>query len=150
MTEQVDGQMSLFDQDIWSSKMSQVYSAATLTTTTEETSELCLRKSQESKIKMPLFLDLTQRTDDGLQADVSWVEGGPLLGEYMMHSFGEYPNEENASHLSQILEAIPHRKYSLSAKACEGILRRASNRGKELPQMLKDALVQQIERSKHE
>lgn len=68
----------------------------------------------------------------------------------MMHSFREYPNEENASHLSQILEVTPHRKYSLSAKACEGILRRASNRGKELPQMLKDALVQQIERSKNE
>lgn len=40
------------------------------------------------------------------------------------------------------------RKYYLSAKACEGILRRAQTRGKELPQMLKDALVQMIEREK--
>jgi hypothetical protein len=39
-------------------------------------------------------------------------------------------------------------KYYLSAKACEGILRRAERRGKELPPMLKEALEQMIEREK--
>lgn len=69
--------------------------------------------------------------------------GGPLLGEYMMRSFGEYPNEEKESLLSQILEDSPHQRYCLSAKACQGILRRAANRGKELPPLLKATLLKQ-------
>jgi hypothetical protein len=36
----------------------------------------------------------------------------------------------------------------LSAKACEGILRRAEHRGKQLPPMLKEALEQMIAREK--
>ena len=65
--------------------------------------------------------------------------------EYLiaMLSFGECPSVENASHLSQILEASPHPKYSLSAKACLGIVRRAERRGKELPPLLKTALLNQ-------
>ena len=69
--------------------------------------------------------------------------GGPLLGEYTMHSFGESPKEENASLLSQILVDEAHPKYSLSAKACQGILNRATRRGKELPEILKKALEAQ-------
>jgi hypothetical protein len=43
--------------------------------------------------------------------------------------------------LSEILETGPlPPRYSLSAKACSGILRRAERRGKELPPMLKKAL----------
>lgn len=61
-----------------------------------------------------------------------------------MHSFGEFPREENASQLSQILEDSAHPKYSLSAKACAGILRRAEKRGKALPLELKEALENQI------
>ena len=53
----------------------------------------------------------------------------------MMHSFGEYPREENESRLSQILEDRAHPKYCLSEKACAGILRRAEKRGKKLPEM---------------
>jgi hypothetical protein len=45
--------------------------------------------------------------------------------------------------LSQILEDSPHPKYSLSAKACQGILNRAAKRGKELPPELKAALEAQ-------
>lgn len=70
--------------------------------------------------------------------------GGALLGEYMTHSFGESPNEENVSLLSQILEAEAHQKYFLSEKACSGILRRAEKRGKALPDVLKTALENQI------
>jgi hypothetical protein len=90
---------------------------------------------------MPAFLDL--RTANGHMPDASWEMGGALLGEYTMHSFGEYPSEEKESRLSQILEAAPHPKYCLSAKACQGILRRAEKRGKELPKMLKEALERQ-------
>ena len=73
---------------------------------------------------------------------MKWVDGA-LLGEYTMHSFGESPNEENASHLSQILQDSPHPKYSLSEKAVVGILRRANRRGKGLPDELRIALQNQ-------
>lgn len=69
--------------------------------------------------------------------------GGPLLGEYSMRSFGESPKDGVESHLSQILEENAHPKYYLSAKACQGILRRAENRGKKLPPILKTALIAQ-------
>jgi hypothetical protein len=63
-----------------------------------------------------------------------------------MLNTGEYPNAVVESTLSQILEANVPEKYYLSAKACEGILRRAERRGKELPPMLKAALERMIER----
>jgi len=68
---------------------------------------------------------------------------GALLGEYTTRSFGESPSVENVSRLSQILEDCPPQKYSLSAKACQGILNRAERRGKELPKELKAALIAQ-------
>jgi hypothetical protein len=71
------------------------------------------------------------------------MEPGALLGEYMTLSFGESPKEENVSRLSQILEGSPHPKYSLSEKACMGILNRAARRRKELPAELKAALIAQ-------
>ena len=61
----------------------------------------------------------------------------------MTHSFGECPSVENVSLLSQILEEIPHPKYSLSAKACQGILRRAEKREKKLPELLEKTLIKQ-------
>jgi cytidylate kinase len=63
-----------------------------------------------------------------------------------MLNTGESPSADVVSTLSQILEANAPEKYYLSAKACEGILRRAERRGKELPAMLKTALEQQIKR----
>jgi len=45
--------------------------------------------------------------------------------------------------LSQILDQNVPPTYYLSAKACEGILRRAASRGKELPEVLQLALVEQ-------
>jgi len=79
-----------------------------------------------------------------------------------MHNTGECPSEENGSFLSQILtEQVPE-KYYLSPKVtphsvgrchevtegtarfvCQGILRRASVRGKELPEVLRTALKRQ-------
>lgn len=53
------------------------------------------------------------------------------------------PNVENVSTLSQILQAGAPEKYYLSPKACLGILRRASVRGKELPELLRKALERQ-------
>lgn len=63
----------------------------------------------------------------------------------MMRNTGESPNAAVESRLSQILEATPPTKYCLSARACQGILRRAERRGKDLPEMLKQALHMQSE-----
>ena len=123
MTWQTEDQFSLFDQDSWSGKMSPEHSVPT----EEKTSKPSSKKSAASSAKkLPLFLFLKT---DGRKADASaeWVTPAapfPSLGDYTMHSFGESPNEENASRLSQILEDSPHPKYCLSARACEGILNR--------------------------
>ena len=50
------------------------------------------------------------------------------------------PRGAKESSLSQILQADPPLKYYLSPKACLGILRRAFERGKELPPKLEGAL----------
>lgn len=60
----------------------------------------------------------------------SWTLGG-----------SECPSGAVVSSLSDILETGPvPRKFFLSPKACAGILRRASGRGKELDPALKAAL----------
>jgi hypothetical protein len=61
-----------------------------------------------------------------------------------MHNTSEFPNDEGAcsSSLSSILfsQNDVQARYFLSAKAAEGIIRRAQKRGKELPPMLRRAL----------
>ena len=125
------------DLDTWFGKTCREHSAQT----GEKISDRCLKKRCEPSPKTPLYLDL--RAGSGGIAGVSWETDSPWLGEYSTRSFGECPSAENASHLSQILEASPHPKYSLSAKACLGIVRRAEHRGKELPPLLKAALLNQ-------
>ena len=72
-----------------------------------------------------------------------WETDGAWLTAFSMLSSGVYPREEQESFLSQILEEKVPETYSLSPKACQGILRRASKRGKELPEVLKAALERQ-------
>ena len=141
MTDEIKGQMSIFDfldQDSWSGKMYPEHSVLT----EEKISESSSKRPQKWQKGMPAFLDL-RGGRNGRRVDASWEMGGLLLGEYTMHSFGECPKEENVSLLSQILEDRPHPKYSLSARACMGILRRAEKRGKVLPTILKEALERQ-------
>ena len=140
MTEQVDGQVGWFDQDIWSGKTSPEPSAAAVGKTSKPSSK---KSSGSSKNTSPICLMLSK--GDGQSQDASttsWVPGA-LLGAYTTRSFGESPREENVSRLSQILEACPHPKYSLSGKACRGILNRAERRGKKLPEELLKALTLQ-------
>lgn len=116
-------------QGIWCGKMYPELSAPTK----EPISASCSKKPPKWPAnKPPLFLSLKT---DGLQPDAlpMWEDNGALRGEYLMHSFGVCPKDENASHLSQILEASPHPKYSLSAKACLGILNRAEKKGQAAP-----------------
>ena len=144
MTEELDGQLGWFDQDTWCGRTCPEHSQAE--SQKEQTSRpSSMRSSKSSAKKLPLFLSLW---GGGLKQDASaeWETAAapfPSLTDYTMHSFGEYPNEENVSRLSQILEDSPLPKYCLSAQACEGILRRAEKRGKELPPELKAALLQQ-------
>jgi len=142
VTEALDGQLGLFDLDTWCGRMSPAHSAAE--TLKAPTSPQSSRKSSKSQSRMPVCVCVYQ-TEDGQNPGATTLKmvPGALLGEYTMHSFGESPREENASRLSQILEDSPLQKYSLSARACQGILNRASRRGKELPPELKEALLRQ-------
>ena len=75
-----------------------------------------------------------------------WTGAGMISashGDALTRSFGEFPREEDVSILSQILMAGVPEKYYLSQKACLGILNRADARGKELPELLKKALLRQ-------
>ena len=142
MIEQLEGQESLFDRDGWFGKMSSAFSHRE--PQREQISKRCLPKSSASSSrKAPMFLCLK----DGLWLDASQGMGGPLPGEYTTRSFGESPKEGVESRLSQILEDSALPKYYLSAKACRGILNRAEKRGKELPEILKTALVEQAKPS---
>ena len=73
---------------------------------------------------------------------MNWADG-LLLGAYTQQSFGARPREENVCALSQTLEALPHRRYCLSARACTGILRRVQKKKKVLPDLLWKALKEQ-------
>lgn len=66
-----------------------------------------------------------------------------MLDDGTLLNTGVAPREPICSSLSSILEPHPDRKYYLSKTACLGILRRADERGKELPTQLKGALMAQ-------
>lgn len=66
-----------------------------------------------------------------------WLEDGTLLNT------GAAPRVPIKCDLSSILERDPDQKYDLSQKACLGILRRAKERGKPLPEQLEWALMVQ-------
>ena len=104
---------------------------------TEQILEPCLKKSQK-----PVFQCL--QVAGGQPQE--WLEGERLtqLGECLTLNFGEYPNVERESTLSEILEDNVPGKYSLSPKACLGILRRAKNKNRKLPDNLRIALEQKI------
>lgn len=104
---------------------------------TEQILEPCLKKSQR-----PVFQCLQVASGQPQE----WLEGERLtqLGECLTLNFGEYPNVERESTLSEILEDNVPEKYSLSPKACLGILRRAKAKGRKLPENLRIALEQKI------
>jgi hypothetical protein len=57
------------------------------------------------------------------------------LQNYRRAIFRVFPSAAAESTLSRILQETVPEKYYLSQKACQGILRRAAARGKELPEM---------------
>lgn len=96
-----------------------------------------LEKVTNANIPMPA---------SGKWATAGMVRGGRLtqLGESLMLNIGEYPNVENESTLSEILEDNVPEKYYLSPKARLGILRRAKSKGRKLPDNLRIALEQKV------
>ena len=177
MTEQLEGQMNLFDQDISFGRMfpeaCQVQASETEKITEVRTSKPSSRKSSKpSNQTLPMFLCLRTESGQNKDACMEWERTEspfPSLTNCMMHSgtvyrnegkefaywltsmdtvqpeyclslnLSEHPREENPSHLSEILEDEVDPRYSLSPKACLGILKRASRRGKALPDVLKEA-----------
>lgn len=83
--------------------------------------------------------------EDGAKPEQSPEPDGVLLGDSSTLNIGESPSVESESLLSQILEANAPLKYYLSERTCQGILTRASRRGKVLPDLLKTALLEMIE-----
>ena len=138
MTEQLEGQVSMFDLDSLSGRTCQEPSAVTKA----KTSGRCLKPSAASPKTDYLFLDL--RKASGTTPGAWSVMAGALPGGSTTLNTGECPSVARESTLSQILQANVLEKYFLSAKACAGILRRAEKRGKELPTMLKEALEEVV------
>lgn len=91
------------------------------------------------------FLDLLEKTENGQNLAQFPVMDGLSRGDCSMLVVGAYPSVERESRLSWILEGNVPQKYYLSARACQGILNRASRRGKALPDLLKNALLEMIE-----
>src|SRR3970040_22742 len=72
-----------------------------------------------------------------------WSSGGmAFAGGFLTLNTSDWPSAAAVCSLSQVLEADAPRKYYLSPKACQGILRRAEKRGKLLPPSLQASLEQ--------
>ena len=100
------------------------------------------RKSSGLKTVPVQCLDLTPGHGD-LLGQSYWEMDSAWLGDAWTLNSGASPREERGSSLSRILEDSPRPKYYLSPRACRGILRRARERGKELPEKLEQALMLQ-------
>lgn len=68
----------------------------------------------------------------------------PHQGFCLTLNLSERPRVANPTLLSEVLEEEADAKYNLSSKACQGILNRANRRGKKLPEILKQALENQV------
>lgn len=112
--------------------------------TAEKTSAPCWKNLPAWKNRTLQFLDLRGGADGAKPEQLPEMDG-PWLGDSSTLNIGECPREENVSLLSWILQVDVPEKYYLSAKACRGILTRASRRGKKLQELLETALLEMIE-----
>ena len=113
--------------------------------TEEKISEPCWKNLPAWNSQTFQFLDLRVGGADGAKLEQSPETDGLWHNDSLTLNIGESPKEESVSLLSQILEVNVPQKYYLSARACQGILNRASRRGKALPDLLKNALLEMIE-----
>ena len=130
-------QLSMFGQDLWYGKM---FPAPLVQERQRaKTSESFWRRSSALNAIPFQSLDLTPGAGN-LLGEFYWELISPWRGGASTLNTGVSPKDAKESSLSQILQADPPLKYYLSPKACLGILRRAFERGKELPQKLERAL----------
>lgn len=128
-------------QNLQSGKMLEEHSPQT----TEKTSDVSWKNLHTSSKQTLQFLNLREKAENGLNQAQFPVMDGLWHGDSSMLNIGECPNVVKESRLSWILEDNVPQKYYLSARACQGILTRASRRGKALPELLKNALLKMIE-----
>lgn len=112
--------------------------------TTEKTSEQSWKNLPALDNQTLPFLDLRGGAD-GARPVQSPETDGLWLGDSWTVNISEWPSAESVSLLSSTLEVNAPEKYYLSARACQGILTRASRRGKKLPDLLQTALLEMIE-----
>ena len=130
-------QLSMFGQDLWYGKM---FPAPLVQERQRaKTSESFWRRSSALSAIPFQSLDLTPGAGN-LLGEFYWELISPWRGGASTLNTGVSPKDAKESSLSQILQADPPLKYYLSPKACLGILRRAFERGKELPKKLERAL----------
>jgi hypothetical protein len=104
-------------------------------------------KPSGSSSKMYLAYSQVSEERTWEQLSERWSNSGMAWpGECLMHSTLEFPKDGGVySSLRSVLETQPVAlKFYLSARACEGILRRAERRGKKLPEALERALRSQL------
>ena len=137
-TYEMDGQLWMFDPAGYAGKTFPEHSPPEIPKA--RTSASSWRKSAELSAVPFMSLDLTPGSGN-LLGEYYWELISPWRGESSTLNTGVSPRDAAESSLSRILEAEPHPKYYLSTTACLGILRRASERGKELPPTLETALM---------
>ena len=103
------------------------------------TFSLCLKKSDRLIFQCLLL-------GDGQEPEWLEAQNAESHGECLTLNFGASPSTVRESSLSQVLESggVTYR-YSLSPRACAGILRRAKERGKCLPKILEAVLIWQAQ-----
>ena len=100
--------------------------------------------SSSSVSKSPRQMFLCLRRANGLRPERSWATVILSPGASLTpRRVGESHKDGRGYFLSSILQAGVPERYFLSQKACQGILRRAEKRGKELPEILRKALERQ-------
>ena len=108
------------------------------------THSLSRRLSKRDGLSWRTCQDFYQATRDAISESSSLrfpTQGiATSSGEFWIRNSSEFPNVVVESSLSHVLETSVDDKYLLSPKACAGVLRRASRRGKTLPEPLAVAL----------
>lgn len=131
-----DGQLMLFDRGSESGRMSPAHTAAAT-----RRGRISKRSSKpSSRLPNQSFMLLDLRPGAGNILGPCWEYDPPWLGPLGTLNTSECPKDVVESSLSQILQDTVPSRYYLSKTACEGILRRAETRGKELPEQLHLAL----------
>ena len=116
--------------------------------TCPESSVPLITHSAASLLDLPVKINRWNRQGAGGQTLVMCLgQKEQQHGASSMPNISDWPNAADVCSLSQVLEttSIPQR-FFLSSTACEGILRRAEKRGKQLPEALEQALKAVVQR----